>query len=478
MRVIQQMAFVAGVLMLVDSGVAWAQSGRLWSERPSSSTPMAQVPDFTRLADQLVPAVVSIQVEQKARVSRRGSRGDPFDYFHRWFGESPRRSPSRGIGSGFVISKDGLILTNNHVVEGADNIEVTFAGLDGTQKTMSAEVLGTAPRYDVALIKTRENAKAPVAFLGNSDNLKIGDWVMAIGNPFGLSHSVSVGIVSAKERRGINPSGRAGLYDFIQTDASINPGNSGGPLINMRGEVIGINTAINAAGSGIGFAIPINMVKGMLPELKEKGSFTRSWIGIRIQQLSDELAQSYGLDNAQGALVSEVVSGGPADKAGLKAEDVILEFDDKPVRTSSDLPLYASMAGVGKEVTLKFVRNGRQRRAKVRLAAFPNQQETLASSSGEAQEGLGIVVADINPELSRQFGLEDSQGVVLKDVDPNSVAAQKGLMPGDVILSLNSKRVKTAREFANAVRRIDSGGLLRLQISRKGAKIFLAMRKP
>jgi serine protease Do len=274
------MRIIAILIALTTAPLAQARE-TLWNERSGSAGALAQVPDFAALATQVVPAVVAINVEQKVRVSRRGGGRfrDPFDFFFRPFGgEIPHEFHNRGLGSGFVIRADGLILTNYHVVENADSIEVVLTHADGSERTMSAKVLGTAPEYDVALIQTEEKTDAPVAFLGNSDSINIGDWVMAVGNPFGLSHSVSVGIISAKERREIAPSGRRGVYDFLQTDASINPGNSGGPLINMKGEVIGINTAINAAGSGIGFAIPINMVKQMLPDLKAKGRFARSWI--------------------------------------------------------------------------------------------------------------------------------------------------------------------------------------------------------
>jgi serine protease Do len=344
---------------------------------------------------------------------------------------------------------------------------------------MKAKVLGTAPEYDVALIKTEGNANAAVAFLGNSDGVSIGDWVMAIGNPFGLAHSVSAGIISAKERRDIAPSGRRGLYDFLQTDASINPGNSGGPLINTRGEVIGINSAINAAGSGIGFAIPINMIKEMLPDLKDKGRFTRSWLGIRIQPLDVQLAESFGLKAAEGALVSEIVPSSPAEKAGIKAEDVVLEFDGKKIRASSDLPLYASMAGVGKRVRLKVWRDGKEREVYVTLTEFPDEEVAIAGGGQPAEAGeLGMTVADITPTLERELGLGVTQGVVIKEVEPGSESYKARLRVGDVILSLNGKRVSTAREFAAEVKSLKPNAVMRMQIVREGGRLFVAMRKP
>ncbi|OGR13314.1 MAG: hypothetical protein A2341_16170 [Deltaproteobacteria bacterium RIFOXYB12_FULL_58_9] len=462
-------------------GLSFAQSAHakesLWSERSSSSRILAQVPDFAALAKQVVPAVVAIQVEQKAKMSRRG--GDPLEYFFRPFGGNvPQEFNNRGLGSGLVIREDGLILTNHHVVEDASSIEVVLTAPDGGEKTMTATVLGTAPEYDVALIKTDGDAKASVAYLGDSDRISIGDWVMAIGNPFGLSHSVSVGIISAKERREIMPSGRRGLYDFLQTDASINPGNSGGPLVNMRGEVIGINSAINAAGAGIGFAIPINMVKEMLPDLKAKGKYTRSWIGIRIQPLTDALAESLGLKKAVGALVSEVVPNSPAEKAGIKDEDVVLEFDGKPVRSSSDLPLYASMAGVGKSVPLKIWRQGKERAVNVILTEFPDDEVVVAGDSTSEAGELGMTVADITPELKRQFELSNDRGVVVKEIAPGSPAARAQLRVGDVILSLNRSKTSNARTFAQATKELKSGDLMRLQVERGNGRLFVALRKP
>lgn len=472
---------VRGLVLFVSvvcSGQADARSQALWSERKSSARPLAQVPNFSELAASVVPAVVSIQVEQAVKPG--ADPNDPFStYLHRFFGgEVPREFHNRGIGTGFVIRSDGLILTNYHVVEGADSIEVTFGLADGSERKLEAEVLGKAPNYDVALIKTLKNANVPVAFLGDSDGMRIGDWVMAVGNPFGLTHSVSVGIISAKDRREIAPSGRQGLYDFIQTDASINPGNSGGPLINMRGEVIGINTAINAAGAGIGFAIPMNMVKRMLPDLKKKGRYSRSWIGIKIQPLTDDLAKSYGRESPVGALVSEVVSSSPAEQAGLKEGDVIILFDGKVVRNSSDLPLYASMAGIGKRVELKLWRDGREHIKYVVLEEFPTQAPAAANETSSARGQLGLTVADITPPLRRQFGLDARRGIVVREIEPGSIAARHGVRAGDLIVSLNGAKMQRARQFADAVGETPSGGLLRLKISRENGQFYLAIRKP
>ncbi len=451
---------------------AEARSRALWTEKQDGAPPLAQVPDFKALAKQSMGAVVGIQVEQRARTSA----GD--DYLERfWGGPSPREYRNRGLGSGVLIRDDGLILTNNHVVENAAAIEVTFQMPDGSERKMEADTLGTAPEYDVALIKTRKKPGVELLPLGDSAAIDIGDWVMAIGNPFGLDHSVSVGIISAKGRRDIMPSGRRGLYDFIQTDAAINPGNSGGPLLNMKGEVIGINTAINAAGSGIGFAIPINMVKAMLPELKEKGRFARSWIGIKIQPMTDALAASYGLKRPDGALISEVVSGGPGASAGLKDGDVVLEFDGKPIRESSDLPLYASMAGVGKSVGMTVWRNNRRMALDITLAAFPDETTQVASTEAPEREGrLGLTINDITPDLRRKFDLDSRRGAVVTDVERGSAAANAGLQPGDVILGVNGQDVQRARQFAETVRKAKKNAYLRVQIARGGGRMWLALR--
>lgn len=462
----------------------------LWSERNPNAAPMAQVPNFRVLADKVIPAVVSIRTEQhhnKPKRKMRGHHNDPFEYFHRFFGipnlpQGPNqpRHRNQGIGTGFVIGENGLILTNFHVVENADLIEVSFATNDGTTNTIKATILGTAPEYDVALIKTETNAKSPIVHLGNSAKMQIGDWVMAVGNPFGLSHSVSVGIISAKERRDINPSGRQGLYNFLQTDASINPGNSGGPLINMRGEVIGINTAINAAGSGIGFAIPINMVKEILPDLNKKGKYTRSWIGVRIQPLTKDLAHSYNLDKAHGALISEVIPDSPASLAGLKEGDIILKFDNKTLRSASDLPLYASLAGVGKNINLEILRDGKILPAKIILGSFPNEPgAVLADNSTKNPGGLGITITNLTENTRRQLQLQaNQQGALIKDIQVGSPAHRAGLRPGDLILQINEQILTNAQTFIKYIRAMKKDDIIRMKILRRNGRMFLALRKP
>jgi len=486
----QLCVFLLSLTLLFSGGAAFARTSHLWAEKSPTSSPLVSGNDYSQLAKAIIPGVVKIAVEHETKLSRHRMQQDPFGYFHKFFGLPNQRphhkgqpqSPAPGIGTGFVINPEGVILTNNHVVEGASNIKVTFINADNSERTLEATILGTAPEYDVALIQTVEDANAPITYLGDSSQMAIGNSVMAVGNPFGLSHSVSVGIISAKERRDIAPSGRHGLYNFLQTDASINPGNSGGPLVNMHGEVIGINTAINAAGSGIGFAIPINMVKEILPQLKSKGKYTRSWIGIRIQPLTEDLAQTYGLKNTLGALVSEVVAKGPAEDAGVKEGDIILTFDGKTVKNSTDLPLYASMAGVGKKVPMKIWREGRQRTYHIKLSEFPDgpTASTPTKNADEKTAGIGITVSDITKKIQQELHLSSQRGVIIKEVQPNSVASISGLQPGDIILQLNNQSIKSARGFAHAVRKIAAGGIMRLQVKRSqgGGRLFLALRKP
>jgi serine protease Do len=445
-------------------------------------------PNFAALAADVSPAVVSIKTETKVKLSRGLRRrdfgpGEPFDLF-RFFGEGgpmpPRQFENRGLGSGFVIESSGLILTNHHVVENADDIEVSFALPDGGEKVLKAKVVGQAPDYDVALIKTDEDAKAPITSLGDSEALRVGDWVMAIGNPFGLDHSVSVGIISAKERRDIAPSGRRGLYNFLQTDASINPGNSGGPLVNTQGEVVGINAAINAQGQGIGFAIPVNMVKEMLPQLKKGGKVVRSWVGVKIQPLSGELAESYGLDKPQGVLVAEVMRGSPAADAGLREGDIILEFDGKKLVRSSDLPLYASMAGVGKKVSMSVLRDKKQRSVDLKLGAFP-EDEVVKTSGGEGGgegTGLGLALSDLTPEVRERLDADVKSGALVEEVEPGSAASRAGLQPGDVVVKIDGEAVENAKALAKTLKGKKNGEVMRLLIERDGSRVFVGLKKP
>ena len=449
---------------------------------PVLSPRAAAMPDFADLAAQVMPAVVSIQVEQQVRVPLGQ---DPFGFFHFYGQQAPRDFANKGIGSGFVIDREGLILTNHHVIDQADSIVVTLAQPDGGERSLTAKVVGSAPDYDVALLRTEQPAAAPYAMpLGDSGATRIGEWVMAVGNPFGLDHSVSVGIISAKDRRDVAPSGKQGLYDFLQTDASINPGNSGGPLINLRGEVIGINAAINAQGQGIGFAIPINMVKEMLPQLKAHGTFVRSWLGVQVQPLTEELAKSFGLDHHHGVLIAEVLDDGPAKKAGIASGDIVLQFGGKKLHRTSDLQLFASMAGAGRTVPVVLYRDGKQREVNVTLAPLhpPQPGQGRGDAGTELEPGvparLGLAIADIPPGLGAQLGLRRPGGALVQRVLPGGQAERAGLQRGDVILQLGSQRIADAQHFAALLGRAPAGEVLRLQLLRQGTRLYVALKKP
>lgn len=463
-----------------------ASAAAVWTEKPKGAPLLATVPDFRELVKQSISSVVNISVEQKAaKLSRRGPGEpmDPNDFFERFFGGGgggPQRVPrqGQGVGSGFVISADGYVLTNSHVVENAEKIRVKFPEDSGGDE-YAAKVIGSDPRTDVALLKI-EGTKTnfPLLPLGNSAELAVGDWVLAIGNPFGLAHSVSAGIVSAKDRRDVRPGGRQGLYDFIQTDASINPGNSGGPLLNMRGEVVGINAAINAAGQGLGFAIPVNMIKSVVTDLKDKGRVSRSWLGVIIQGMDQKLAKTFGLDKPHGALIAEVVDGGPSAKAGIVAGDVILEFDGKPVRESTELPLLASQAGVGRAVPVLLLREGKRQTLKVTLGEMPSGEQ-LASNDPEGNgPSLGITVSEVTPELQQRYEIKDKAGVVITAVEPGSAAEEAELRPGDVIVKLDGKAVTQRKQFVQAVKDTKSGEVLRFLVKRGGSALFVALPKP
>jgi serine protease Do len=466
-------------LLLVSVVVVTAFSARaeLWTE--SAAEPRVAIPSLAPLVKDSESAVLSIEVE-----STGNSSVDPRV---RMFGLDVPDFKQRGQGTGFLISPEGYALTNHHVVEGATRIRVRVGG---RSEVVGATVIGDDPRTDVALIKLDGKNPAGGAWphlpLGNSDALQVGDFVVAVGNPFGLSQSVSLGILSAKGRRDIAPSGRQGLYDFLQTDAAINPGNSGGPLLNLAGDVIGINSAINAAGQGIGFAIPVNLVKKLLPDLKEKGRVERSWIGVAIQRVGADLAAGLGLERPRGALVSQVVADGPAFHAGVKPGDVIVKFDGRLIEDSSDLPLLASTTGVGRTVPLELLREGELRSAKVKLGAPPRSGDDEAGSArredkaGKVEAGrLGVRVDTLDDELRARLELPGKQkGAVIVRVQPGSPAAEAGLSPGDVVVDVNGAPVSDREGFIAAIDRVSVGKLLKLLVLRGGSTTFVALPKP
>ncbi len=452
--------------------------------------PLTVVPDFATLATRLSPVVVNISTSSSPKQETPQfhgpgggggpqwpfGEGDPREFgepFERFFGPSPRQRQfrQRSLGSGFIIDAGGDILTNNHVVENADEIVVRLS--DG--KEYKAKLLGKDAKTDIALLHI-ENASDLVAVtLGDSDTLKVGEWVMAIGNPFGLDHTVTAGIVSAKGRF----IGAGNYDDYIQTDAAINPGNSGGPLINLRGEVVGINSAIfsrTGGNIGIGFAVPINLAKELVPQLREKGKVTRGWLGVLIQKVTPEIAESLALDEARGALVADVVKDGPAAASGLKVGDVIVEFDGHPVRESNELPLMVARTPIGKTVPVKVVRNKETKEFNVTIAEL--KDEEVASAGKTDSEKLGMTVQTLTPEIAQNLGVDDAKGVVVTSVEPGSVAEDAGVRRGDIILEVNRQAVEDVDDFRKALREGEKGKNVLLLVRRGDNTIFLALKPP
>jgi serine protease Do len=429
-------------------------------------------PDFVELAKKLKPSVVNISTAktiapQKQLQSPRSPFGqDPFDDFFNRFFDVPQHSyKQRSLGSGFIISNSGFILTNNHVVAGADEIKVKLS--DGRE--FKAEVKGTDEKLDLAVLKIDVKGGLPVAELGDSDSIQVGEWVMAIGNPFGLNQTVTAGIVSAMGR----VIGSGPYDDYIQTDASINPGNSGGPLFNADGKVIGINTAIVAGGQGIGFAIPINMATAVLPQLEEKGKVTRGWLGVAIQPVTPELAKSFGVEGENGALVADVTKDSPADKAGLKSGDIIMEFDGKQIHEMNSLPRYVAATPVGKRVKLKLLRNGKPEEATVTIERLKDGEEGV--QTGATEDRLGLTVRDLTGELAAQMGIKDTKGVVVVAVKPGGVAEEAGIAGGDVIKEINSVKINKVNDYTKTVSTHKKGTSIRLLLRRGDSSLFVAI---
>jgi len=453
LRAIKMRGFVTILIflaLLVFSAAGWSKPFWTTLDGDNRNKPVTITNEtFSELAERLKPAVVNISTTMvvKQHPLSRGRRSpfgeqDPFrDFWEKFFGgEIPREFETKSLGSGVIINKEGYIVTNNHVVENAKEILVTLS----TEKDFEAEVIGRDKKTDLALIKIEAKDDLPVAPLGDSDKLKVGEWVIAIGNPFGLAETVTTGIVSAKGR----VIGAGPYDDFIQTDASINPGNSGGPLFNFWGEVVGINTAIVATGHGIGFAIPINMAKEILPQLKEKGRVTRGWLGVGVQRVTSQLAKSFDLKEEKGALVSQVFKDTPADRAGIKQGDIILEFDGKEIEDFGDLPRTVASTPPEKTVKIKVFRNGNVLTLELTVAEMEEKTEVAKAPS---EKPLGVTVQDITPEIARGLGLEEVAGVVVTQVKPRSPAAEAGILRGDIIQEVNRKPVETVEAFGRAV---------------------------
>ena len=433
---------------------------------------------FSQLAKKTSPSVVNISA---VKVVKKGGgtpmpfgapmdKNDSFrDFFERFFGDQiPKDFRQQSLGSGFVIDKDGFILTNNHVVEETDEIKVRLAD----ESEFNAKIVGRDPKTDLALIHIDSVQPLKPLTLGDSDNLEVGDWVVAIGNPFGLETTVTAGIVSAKYRQ-IG----AGSYDnFIQTDASINPGNSGGPLLNTAGEVIGINSAIlsRSGGSvGIGFAIPINMAKDLLPQLK-KGKVIRGWLGVMIQKITADLKDKLDLRDEKGALVADVTAGGPADEAGIERGDVIVSFDGNEIREMHDLPYIVASTPVGKKVMVEVIRKGREKRFQVKTGELEDEKEALLVS--KATPDIGMVVEEMTPEIARNFGLSETIGLIVVQVEKNSPAGEAGMRPGDIVLEVDQIPMKKLVQFNRKIEEYKAGDTILFLLNRRGTTLYVTLK--
>lgn len=443
---------------------------------------MAQTNQFQSLSPlvkKLSPSVVNISTTSVSKSQTRsyqspfGDRRDEQfdDFFKKFFGDSPEREFKRkGLGSGFIFSEDGYIVTNNHVVERATDIKVILQNGD----SYPAKVIGTDPKSDLALLKIEPKTKLPAVKFGNSDRLEIGDWVLAIGNPFGLGHTVTSGIISAKGRS----LGLGSYDDFVQTDAAINPGNSGGPLFNFQGEVIGVNTAIIAGGQGIGFAIPVNMAKNVVSQLRNGGKVVRGWIGVYVQQVTPEIAESLELGDDDGALVADITEGGPADKAGLKRGDIIIELNGNKIDQMPDLPKLVASYSPGTKTKLKVLRDGKEKVLNVKLGELPEQgtQVSTRNQKDDIEQSLGLIVQDITPQIKKKLGIEYSNGVVITNVRANSVGSEGGLLRGDVILEINKKQIVNLDDYRKNIDAAKEGQNLLFLIKRGSNTIYVALK--
>jgi serine protease Do len=448
-----------------------AEKEPFWHERgalPEVGPGALGAPNFAELAERVSPSVVNIQTSKT--VSRGPMRlPHPFEeFFGRELFEGHREFTVPSLGSGFVISEDGYIVTNNHVVEEVDTIKVVF--LD--DRELDAEVVGRDPKTDIALIRVITDEPLRALPLGNSEVARPGDWVVAIGNPFGLAHTVTAGIISALGRN----IGQGPYDNFIQTDAAINPGNSGGPLLNLRGEVIGINTAINPRANTIGFAVPINMAKEILPQLRASGHVTRGWLGVHIQRITPELAEALELEESKGALVSKVDPEGPAFAAGLERGDVIVEFDGVEIDAMEELPRIVGGTPVGKKVEVVVLRDGKRKKIDVDLGQLEEPEVMASVESEEGPTAFGLRVQNLTPDVAEQLGLESDEGVVITSIEPGSPASEAGLRRGDVILEVDRKVVDNVKNLRKQLRAGGDGILL--LVRRGESTVFIPLKRP
>jgi len=460
-RLFPAVAVSAALIFFTAAGSA--SEVQFWTDTAESGhlTKAQTLPDFVDLAAKLSPAVVNISTEGTEQGGGEGESPAPYGHQH-----------GKSLGSGFIVSKDGYILTNDHVIENPNKVTVTLQ--DGHNYT--AKVIGGDNKTDVALLKIDAGHELAVAPLGNSDDLKVGQWVMAIGNPFGFDHTVTVGVVSAKGR--FLPDS---VDQFIQTDASINPGNSGGPLIDLSGGVVGVNAAIYTStgkSMGIGFAIPINLVKEELSELRDHGKIKHGWLGVMIQEVTPELAESMDLKDARGALVAEVLKDSPAAIAGVKRGDVIIEFDGHPIKDRRELPLLVTRTPLSKTVTVKIIRDKQEKDLVANITESHEAELAAAESQPKVTAGtpssFGLRVQDLSPDLAHELQLDS--GVQISGVEPGSRGDEVGLQPRDVILEVNRSPVKDVSSYQQALKAGGKGSIVLLLVKRGDSTLYFALK--
>lgn len=470
---------------------AHAESGPPWIEAQAPTASEIPLPSFAPIIEKLSDAVVNVSIEgtetppvvaQHFGRPDQGQPANPWEFFFQVPPEMQGKQPFQSLGSGFVIHPDGLIVTNNHVIEKASKIIVSFKD---EKKTYNARIIGSDKKTDIALLKVDTGKPLTAVTLGNSDEVRAGDWVIAMGNPFRFGHTSTVGIVSAKSRR--LPVGQGGgpYDDFIQTDASINPGNSGGPLFNARGEVIGVNAAIFSPGRmgvsgfniGIGFAIPVNLVKDIVSQLYKSGHVVRGWLGVFIQPVDQDTADALGLSAAEGALVASVMDKSPAKEAGIQVGDVIVKYNGKKVQQNDELPLMVANTGIGKEVPVEIIRKGDRKTVSVKVRELKDEDEEQQAAPDESEENkLGLSVQDLTPEIARSLGLNDDRGVVVSNVTPGSEADRKGLRRGDVIVEVDSKAVENVGDFRRLTKNLPKKKPILLLVSRGNTTLFFTLK--
>jgi serine protease Do len=432
---------------------------------------------FTEIVSTVSPVVVNISTSKTIQRVTQPFYNDPFfDQQYNPFSETPGRWKEQSLGSGVIVTDDGYIITNNHVIEHADEIKVTLYD----KRSFKGKVIGTDPKTDIALIKIKAKGLPSIPWT-DSEKLKVGEFVLAIGNPFGLNHTVTMGIVSAIGRANV---GIADYEDFIQTDAAINPGNSGGPLVNIQGELVGINTAIfsrSGGYQGVGFAVPSNMVRLIVEQLRTNGKVVRGWLGVTIQDLTAELAANFGLEKPAGALVSDIFNASPAERAGIMRGDIIIEFGGKEITNVSSLRNAVARTSIGSATDITVVRNRKRKRFRITISEFPKELSDVSSQvqdvvpDREVMAGLGVT--ELTDSIAKQLGINQSvTGVVVVDVEPGTPAHEAGIRKGDLIQEVNSKRIKNINDWEKAISSLDPGDMVVLFIDRSSRKFYIALK--